>query len=204
MTPRQTIIAAAKSLEERGRVPWTTAQLAVTAWTLDEQAFGLAGFGQSHPDHHKVIGMLSGSARGMVADGTFVRVAQGQYRLKAGVRAEAQARVALRCDLDLLLRHALPFVGSEPDSQIAKAFYTHTLRDTWADSIARMDAALDECEVAIRTAPRVLSDGRAVELADVKLLIAFHEYLMMRFATRLKHLDGLAADRERKAKEVKT
>jgi hypothetical protein len=72
----QILLLAARTL----RPPFTLAELAVAAWALAPERFGLRGFGARHPDAGRV-GCLLSHKSGPVRRGLLARLGPGRYEL---------------------------------------------------------------------------------------------------------------------------
>jgi hypothetical protein len=92
-TKMQTLLIAAHALTKIGMRLMSDGDLAITAWGIDPEGFGIAGHDRRHPCTNKVRAMLVGQ-RGLVARGFLVKVAPLTYELTAkGIAAAAMLRL---------------------------------------------------------------------------------------------------------------
>lgn len=83
MSQKNMLMAAALGASEAGTSTFTAEELTVGAWVRNHETFGLRGFEDRYPDHHKVYTHLCGK-KGLVAEGLLAKDGHRYYLTAAG------------------------------------------------------------------------------------------------------------------------
>ena len=173
---------------------FSVADLSVMAWKLFPRVFGLDGYQQQHPDHHRIMSALSATS-GPMRRGLFRRVRPNIYELVPAGAPAAPAVPATGAPNGATPSACVPLLESAACAKWqAAAKQTITFADAsqfWGlTPDLDLDNQLGIAQASIRDNP-VRSERR--------LLLAVHEYMQERFA---RHL-SLLRQREPRSEKAK-
>jgi len=129
-TAVQLIMLAGDDLMAQGASEFTEWDLTVAAWNRDSNRFGLRGYGQTHPDHKRVMMEIMGrKPHNPLHLGLMEKVRPNHYRLTPLGRAEAA-----RLRRDPTARGERKDTAPEPDHyDSVRPFLDHSAFRRWRD-----------------------------------------------------------------------
>lgn len=212
LTNAEKVLLAAVALSD-GQLDknFTAEELAVAAWEMDRESFGLRGFESTYPDSNKLFKSID-SQGGLVAKGLIVKVGDRTFRLTAGAVAAASRIKPGEPEQQLKLEREL---ASAVNQLISHPVFADWLRDStkpakfsgaghfWGvapgtpprvvrDRIAKIEATLNEAldYMSARNVNSLFKEKDRVlcERRDIERCLEFHKLLKQRFAKELSAL----------------
>jgi hypothetical protein len=193
------LLLAANELSRRGPT-FSAEELAVTTWESDQQAFGLKGYHDLHPNYNKVLVLLMGS-KGLVARGYLKKEAQKLYSLtergrKAVKHTAPEPQTRLTREQERQLLHFLNSKAvSGPVSELrfaeCLAFWGLTEASSPEEvraKIAAQENLVQTVEPLLEEQDITLSNGRSIRRNDLEQVRQTAEAIQVRF---LRHLNLL-------------